>query len=98
MMNKTSTHVWQKWFKKIVFPFRFPVPEKVFDSWYDTLDTASRNLYLASLPYFWFNKAPFVERVCETFLILLLGYILHCFAYWLAKNKSKFSVQKKKRK
>ena len=76
MMNKTSTHVWQKWFKKIVFPFRFPVPEKVFDSWYDTLDTASRNLYLASLPYFWFNKAPFVERICETFLYLALFCLL----------------------
>jgi hypothetical protein len=75
---------WLKW----LFPYELPLTEKTFDSWYQTLNTASRNLYFAAFPYFWISKEPFWIRLGDTVLMLVFAYLLQFAAYKFDKKKS----------
>lgn len=77
-----------KWIKRI-FPYELPLSKQTFDSWYQTMNTASRNLYYAAFPYFWFSKEPFWTRFWDTLLMLVFAYMLQSLAYVFDKSKSK---------
>lgn len=77
----------------IIFPFKLPVSKRVFESWYKTVDDASRMAYLSSLPYFWLTNDSFFNRLRDTLLLLFLAYILQVAAYRLDKAKFNISHQ-----